>query len=360
MIMTNRMNRNGQHEPGENGEDFGPTNYIHRPSQLVRLDQFLSKLVEDVSVGEPPPEYRIGDGSWGSLAFRPKEVTCIGGAPNTGKTALMLQAVIDTLIQFPRLRAVVANVEMGEEMLMERQFARLGRVFFGKIRRRERDGFFAEGIARAAEKLHAIADRLTFVRRPFTIEQIREVCHEHAPDLVCLDYLQRFRLETFQGDTKQQIGVIMDHVRAIADGGAAVLLAAALNRQASSRNQSRASATDDNVSDMAGFRDGSDIEYSIEDGYVLTKTAGNHVAVAGKSEYTPTKLVLRHVKARNDQTMHIPLLFDGRIQEFTRRPWDESEDDQGPRVATPPRRNPLRSSLNDTFMEDDNGTVWLS
>ena len=131
-------------------------------------------------------------------------------------------------------------------------------------------------------------------------------------------------------------------------------MAAALNRQASSKSQSRAEAKDDNVNDLAAFRDSSDVEYSVDDAYVLAKAAGNTVTRHGE-EYRPKKLVLRHVKARNNLTMHIPLTFDGRLQNFTLRSWDDGEDNDGPRVATPPSR-PGRGFEVDNFMEGNDGT----
>jgi hypothetical protein len=145
-----------------------------------------------------------------------------------------------------------------------------------------------------------------------------------------------------------------------------VLLAVALNRQASSRTQSRAEATDDNVNDLAAFRDSSDVEYSLDDAYVLAKAPGNTVTLS-EGDYQPKKLILRHVKSRNSLTMHIPLTFDGRVQEFTLRKWEDKEDHGLLRIPMSPGGRTLKKAdgffcdnFSDNLKEDNGGTTWLS
>jgi hypothetical protein len=335
MIMNNRMNLNGRHEPGSNGEDFGPAVPAAATSAgRLMLSEFLPGLIDEVLTGQPPPEYMFERTPWGTLSLRPGQITCIGGAPNCGKTALLMKMVTGALILDPSLRAIVACVEMGERILMERTLARVSGVYLGKILTRDRDEFFAERIQQAVPQLESLASRLMFIQRPFTMLDVRAACDEFQPNIVVLDYLQRLAGGGEALDIKQQVSGVMTQVRLLADQGPAVLAAAALNRTASSRSQSRAEAADDNVNDLAAFRDSSDIEYSVDDAYVLAKAPGNVVTRHGE-EYRPKKVVLRHVKSRNSLTMHIPLTFDGRVQEFTLRPWDDGEDDQGPRVVTP-------------------------
>jgi replicative DNA helicase len=270
------------------------------------------------------------------------------------------------LLMNPKLRAVYACVEMDERILMERTLARLSGVFLGKILKRDRDSFFKDRIEAARPQLESLADRLMFVRRPFTMVDVRAACEEFQPDLVVLDYLQRIPADERLLETRQQVTQTMTQVRLLADQGPAVLLIAALSRQASGQSQSRAMAKDDNVNDLGAFRDSSDIEYSIDDGYVLTKDRNNVVGSIDE-EYTPKKLVLRHVKSRNSLTMHIPLLFDGRLQEFTLRKWEDQEAYGIPRIASPtsiPVRKKtdglLIDTFSDNFKEDADGTTWLS
>jgi replicative DNA helicase len=333
MIMQNRVPADDPYVPGSNGEDFGAATPEPTAVGRVMLGEFLPGLLEQVLTGQPPPEYMFDRTPWGTLALRPGQITCIGGAPNCGKTALLLQMVTGALILNLSLRAVVACCEMAEEILTQRSLARISRVYLSRILKRERDEFFAERIESARPTLESLASRLMFLRRPFTMVDVRAACDEFQPNIVVLDYLQRIPADLTLVETRQQVNLTMTQVRTLADQGPAVLAAAALNRQSSSRAQSRADSDEDNVNDLAAFRDSSDIEYSVDDAFVLAKAAGNVVALHGE-EYRPKKVVLRHVKSRNSLTMHVPLTFDGRLQEFTLRADDG--DDEGPRVATPP------------------------
>jgi replicative DNA helicase len=355
MIMRSNIRPDDASPIGANGEDFGPGSSLAPAERYVRLGEFLPGLLDDVLTGQPPPEYRFSAEPWGTLALRPGEITCVGGPPNCGKTAFTLQLQIDAMLMDPSLRGVIACVEMSKEVLMARTLSRLSGIYLGKILKRERDEFFAARIEAVRNRFESLADRLVFIKRPFTMLDVRAVCEEVQPHIVQLDYLQRIPPDLMVMETKQQVTATMTQVRLLADQGPAVLAVAALNRQSSSRSQSRAEATDDNVNDLAAFRDSSDIEYSVDDAFVIAKARGNTVTRHGE-DYRPKNLVLRHVKSRNSLTMHVPVVFDGRVQEFRLRPWDDAED-EGPSVVPPPSRStPNRNWGNDNFMEGDDGT----
>ena len=315
-------------------------------------------MLDDVLTGQPPPEYRFSAEPWGTLALRPGEITCVGGPPNCGKTAFTLQVQIDAMLMDPSLRGVIACVEMSKEVLMARTLSRLSGIYLGKILKRERDEFFAARIEAVRDRFQSLADRLVFIERPFTMLDVRAVCEEVQPHIVTLDYIQRIPPDLTVMETKQQVTATMTQVRLLADQGPAVLAVAALNRQSSSRSQSRAEATDDNVNDLAAFRDSSDIEYSVDDAFVIAKARGNTVTRHGE-EYRPKNLVLRHVKSRNSLTMHVPVVFDGRGQEVRLRPWDGAEHG-GPDVVPLPSRNvPNRNWRTDDCLEGDDGTQFV-
>ena len=366
MIASTSTSPSEHFSPGSSGEDFDYVAASSQTASQVMLREFLPGLLDNVLTGEPPPEYLFDARPWGTLALKPGQITCIGGAPNCGKTALLMKMVTGALVLDPKLRAVIACVEMDERILMERALARLSGVFLGKILKRDRDSLFADRINAVRPQLESLADRLMFVRRPFTMVDVRAVCDEFQPQIVALDYLQRIPADPRLVELRQQVTLAMTAMRGLADTGPAVLLAAALNRQASSRAQSRAESADDNVNDLAAFRDSSDVEYSVDDAYVLAKAPRNMVTLS-EEEYQPKKLVLRHVKSRNSLTMHIPLTFDGRVQEFTLRKWEDTEGHGTPRIATPtsmPARKKtdglLIDTFSDNFKEDADGTTWLS
>ncbi len=351
MIASNLMTQNVACIPGSNGEDFGPTP-VQPSSRQLMLADFLPGLIDDVLTGAPPPEYRFDDRPWGTLALRPKQITGVGGAPNCGKTGLLAKMTTGALLINPSLRAMFCCVEMDEQILMERNLARLSGVFLGKILKRERDDFFVERINAIRPQLESLAGRLMFLKRPFTMQDVSAACDSFQPHIVVLDYLQRLDPGGDQAsDMKHHANKVVTQARLLADQGPAVLLAAAINRNASTRSQSRANASDEDVGDLAAFRDSSDIEYSCDDAFVLVKAPGNDVTRPGE-EYRPKKLVLRHVKSRNSTTMHIPLTFDGRLQEFTLRDPDDDDDDrQGPSPVCGQGR-PRNYPRADTFLDD--------
>ncbi|MFN9911238.1 MAG: DnaB-like helicase C-terminal domain-containing protein, partial [Pirellulaceae bacterium] len=61
------------------------------------------------------------------------------GAPGAGKTSFVMQIVVDALRLTPNLRAVVCNVEMPPEVLLDRQLSRLSGVPLEAIRYRRLD-----------------------------------------------------------------------------------------------------------------------------------------------------------------------------------------------------------------------------
>ena len=86
--------------------------------------------------GKPPVFYPIGAGALERIEIGPGLVTLLGGAPGAGKTAFTMQALVDALRLTPELRAVVANVEMGPAVLLDRQLARLSGIDLRTIRYR--------------------------------------------------------------------------------------------------------------------------------------------------------------------------------------------------------------------------------
>ena len=67
---------------------------------------------DDVLSGNPPTLYPVGTGDLARIEIGPGLVTLIGGPPNVGKSALVMQLVCDALLLTPDIRAIVCNVEM--------------------------------------------------------------------------------------------------------------------------------------------------------------------------------------------------------------------------------------------------------
>ena len=103
---------------------------------FVRGADAIDRWRDDIRSGEPPTFYRIGEGELARIEVGPGLVTLLGGAPGAGKTAFVMQAVIDALRLSADLRALVVNVEMPPGVLLDRQLARLSGVDLTTIRSR--------------------------------------------------------------------------------------------------------------------------------------------------------------------------------------------------------------------------------
>ena len=75
---------------------------------------------DDVLSGTPPTLYPVGSGEFARLEIGPGLVWMLGGAPGAGKTAFIMQLVIDALRLSPLLRVLVGNVEMSAGVLLGR------------------------------------------------------------------------------------------------------------------------------------------------------------------------------------------------------------------------------------------------
>jgi replicative DNA helicase len=101
---------------------------------------------DDVLSGTPPTLYPIGTGELGRIEIGPGLVTLLGGAPGAGKTALVMQWLVEALRLTPTLRALVCNVEMTPAALLDRQLARLADLDLTLIRYRRLGAEHSEAI----------------------------------------------------------------------------------------------------------------------------------------------------------------------------------------------------------------------
>ena len=124
---------------------------------------------DDLLTGKPPTFYKIAaDGPLSDIEIGPKLITLVGGAPGAGKTAFIMQSVIDALRLSPTLRVVVCNIEMPPEVLLDRQLSRLSGVPLDVIRYRRLNEDHAERIYIATRRA------APFRPRKRTLPDVRE------------------------------------------------------------------------------------------------------------------------------------------------------------------------------------------
>jgi replicative DNA helicase len=261
---------------------------------------------DDVLSGKGPTLYPVGTGELARIEIGPGLVTLIGGAPTSGKTALVMQWVLDALAGTPGLKALVCNVEMSPSTLLDRQVARLSGVDLTLIRHRRLTASHAEAVERGMQALADLADRLAFARPPFNLRNVAASADAFGADLIVLDYIQRIGPAGEHDDRRGAVAETMDYLRQFADAGVAILVVAALARSKDAKGRSSYS---DGLS-LASFRETSELEYGADDAFILAPADDES---EGDS---PSLVTLKHLKSRHGETKDITLTFDRPHQRF--------------------------------------------
>lgn len=318
-------------------EDFGCET---PPPRITSLADSLSRLRDHLERGEPPVMWTPAAEPWGNLAFVPYSVMTIGSPPATGKTSLVLDVNRRMLTRYPELRVLVASNEMRTEVMVERILAMHSGIDYGHLRRRDRGQYTPADIERATAVLEQFGQRLAFVERPFTLEQISAAARDHRADIVFVDFLQATESTVAGSDIQQGVAHVMRSLRALADTGPCVVTTAAMSRQGIAHARMRVGKTDCNEADMGVFLHASEIEHMTNVAYLLLAEPGAKVAVTPDEPYEPIPMWLQCVKAREDVKVHVPLLFDGRHQTFTLR--DPSKPANARKPIARPAQSPPR------------------
>jgi replicative DNA helicase len=289
----------------------------HYQSAAALLDGWR----DDVLSGNPPTLYPIGTGELGRIEIGPGLVSLLGGAPGLGKTALIMQMMVDALEYTPSLKVLICNVEMHPSILLDRQLARLSDIDLTLIRHRRLTAEHTGAIEGGMRALAGIAGRLAFVRPPFDLDNVAASADAFDAGLIVIDYIQRVAPPGEHGDRRGAVGATMEYLRQFADAGTAIIVVAALARSKDSMGRSSYS---DGLS-LASFRETSELEYGADDAFILTPVDDSE-----SDGVAPSRVVLRHLKSRHGETRDIPLTFDRPHQRFT----------AGPAAGPAPRADP--------------------
>jgi replicative DNA helicase len=284
---------------------------------------------DDVLSGKPPTLYPVGVGDLERLEIGPGLVTLFGGAPGAGKTGFTMQLVLDALRATPRLRALVCNIEMPAQTLLDRQLARLSGIDLTTIRYRRLRTEHQERIEQGLATLDDLGDRLAFVGAPFTLDNVAGCADAFEADLLLLDYIQRIPPPGNHNDRRGAVDATMCYLRQFADAGVAVVVVAAVSRSKDSRGRSSYGEG----LNLASFRESSELEFGADDAFILVPDADDAGAVT-----------LRHLKSRHGEARDIPLRFEGKYQRFT--PLNGSSTSSPERAALQAQLRALWGSTN--------------
>lgn len=260
----------------------------------------------EVLTGKKPVFYPLAQsGALSRMEIGPRLITLIGGAPGAGKTAFVMQAVIDALRLSPGLHAVVCNIEMPPEVLLDRQLARLSGVSLDTIRHRNITESMVDRINSGLATIEQIADRLCFIRPPFDLVNIAGTVDSFtaggsAGVLLVLDYIQRIAPPGASSDKRSSLDLTMNYLRAFAHAGAAVMVISSVGRQ---KDKSGGSTYAADRLNLASFKESGELEFGADDAYILAPFSGGL-----------TKL--SHLKARHRGIEDIYFRFHGATQHF--------------------------------------------
>ena len=277
----------------------------------------------------------------------PGHVVLLGGAPGAGKTALVMQCVVEALRHTPTLKALVANVEMSPAALLDRQLARLSGVEGGVIRHRRFTAEHADRLDAGLATVESFADRLAFLEPPFDLANVAHAADAHGADVVVLDYLQRIMPPGDVADPRLRANAVMDMLRQFAGAGCAVLALSAVGR--SRDNAGRSTYAAGSMS-LASFRDSGELEYGADDAFLL----------APVDDADPNVVRLSHLKCRHGAQRTVDLHFDRAHQAFTLL---DAAVDARP-APTPARakrgRKPKHATPDPAFSPERLAELWKS
>jgi replicative DNA helicase len=319
---------------------------IRKPTTTARFltgDDLFSRWRDDVHTGTGP---LVFSHSLSAPALVAGQVTLIGGAPGAGKTALIMQAVVEALRANAMLRAVVCNVEMTPTVLLDRQLARLSGVPLDVIRHRQIGEEHAERIDAGLSTVESFIERLAFLEPPFDLANIAHTADAHGADLVVADYIQRIGPEGDISDPRLRANSVMDTLRRFAMAGCAVVAVSAVGR--SRDNAGRSTYAAGSLS-LASFRDSGELEFGADDAYIL----------APVDEADRSLVRLAHLKARHDDLRSIDLAFDGAHQSFTFA-GDAVEAAPAPRARRQRANQPKGPAPDPAFSPDRLAALWGS
>jgi replicative DNA helicase len=287
-------------------------------AEVITAADLMPTVLRKIESGEPPTRWFVDDVPWGRYWFEPSKLIVVGGPTGGAKTALMVDTTFRAMARNPAIRVTIANVEDTDEDLLLRGIASHTRTPIDQLRDRRGTHLTPERCASIQESLGEIGPRLQIVRRPFTVERAVAAARDFNANVAIFDYLQELRLEDRDGDVQDNVRRIMPQLRALADTGTCVIVTAALSREGLKHIRERSGKHDYHELDTAIYRDASQIEHSMDEGFCLIPARGATVVRVAGQDYTSVPTELYHVKTRTGQREHVPLLFDGRYQAFTR------------------------------------------
>lgn len=241
----------------------------------------LSSVCERVKSREPAVQHNAGFGP-GVLGLVPGCIAVLAGEAGVGKSSLAMACVFDMLTADRTLRAAVANVELSDEVLVQRELSRASGVPFGKILDNDLTDEEMVGIAAIQQELRTILDRVTFLPEPFDGHCLTA----HRADILIVDYIQELHRPPGM-PPREAVENSMRSIRRLAKGGVCAIVVAQLSRSTAATS----------ASTMDRLKESGQIGYDAHNVYALRAARGGHKLIHAKNRNGPLRNLLLHFDA---------------------------------------------------------------
>jgi len=275
-------------------EEAEPENTKHRRGSEV-LTQVYNKLHNHTK----PILYDAGFGP-GVFGLAPHRITVFAGEAGVGKSSLAMACMFDALANHPDLRAAVANVEVSDEELMQREFSRQSGIPFNKIFHAdltpEEDSLLAE----VREQMQPVLERVTFLSEPFSPYCLEEGMRWAEADLLVVDYLQQLHRPNGMGP-REAVEESMAGLRGLAKQGKCILAISQVSRPQMGGGKRG----------LDGLKESGQIGYDATNVFTLKEL---------KAQGGFSRVCLKHDKSRSGPRQDLTLLWDAPIHDWKLSP----------------------------------------
>jgi replicative DNA helicase len=275
---------------------------------MLRLSELLGNYHKTVTSGERPPSWSAGP-LFEHLVLAPRRVLVLAGPPGSGKSALILQWLVEALTRNEDLTCYLANVEMDPTVLLHRLVARQAQINLHALMGNSVTEQDVDRLSLGLEALAKIGDRLIFAEPPFEFGRIVDELENIGAQLACIDYIQRVPVDDSlikHTDDRTRLDGLMSACRDVARQDRCILVVSAIGRTKNGKGQ----VTHGDHVNYANLRGSSELEFAPDDVAILVRKNEKE-----RNEDTWT-LTLKHEKGRNGGTQDKTLWFHRTVQTF--------------------------------------------
>lgn len=155
-----------------------------------------------------------------TLGLHPKELVIVGGVPSMGKTTFAMNMVENAFKAGIEGAGVVFSMEMGENAIMEKMFASLGRITSHNMRKGDMEQHHWNGVTVACveiAKWNLYLDESSGLTIPEVRARCRRLAKKHGKlSVIMVDYLQLMKPAKKHFSREREVAEISNGLKALA------------------------------------------------------------------------------------------------------------------------------------------------